>query len=253
MKCESCGAALSLEVKFCPYCGKENVAAKKHVSDMAYYQGAFEETKKNVYEKTNKYTHNTVKIAVVAILAIVWVGTLFLVANVYSLERVIANARNKTNFSEMEAQLWEYMENEDYYAMACYCYENEIEIYDTDFEEYRPIIRLVEQYHTVYEYLLDIITPSEYDMDHLDRNVGYLADYIDYFYQCYNDDWEDMNYDNAYDMSIMQPEMDKVEKRLRVLLQAYAGLSEEEASQFAEMTTGQRIMLLEEGLLNERE
>lgn len=253
MKCESCGAALSLEVKFCPYCGKENVAAKKHVSDMAYYQGAFEETKKNVYEKTNTYTHNTVKIAVVAVLAIVWVGTLILAASGYNMREAIQDAKNASNYKQIEEQIWDYLENEEYYALAIYCYENDINTYDSKFESFEPILRLTNQYQYVYESLLGILTPSQYDLEYQDRNVGYLSDYIDSFYKCYNDDWEDMNYDNRYDMSIMQPEMDKVEQKLQVLLRATVGLTEEEASKLADMTTGQRIILLEEGLLNEKE
>lgn len=253
MKCESCGAALSLEVKYCPYCGKENIAARQHVSDMAYYKGAFEDTKKKVYEKTNAYTHNTVKIAVVAILAIVWVGTLILAASAYDIRRAIKEAENAKNYEQIEARIWEYLENEEYYALSIYCYENDINGYDSKFEGFQPILRLTNQYQYIYESLLGILTPSPYDVEYQERNVGYLADYIDSFYQCYNDDWEEMNYDNRYDMSIMQPEMDRLEKKLQVLLRATVNLTAEEVSQLSTMSTGQRILLLEEGLLDEKE
>lgn len=251
MKCESCGAALSLEMLYCPYCGKENAAVKQHVSDMAYYQGAFEETKKNVYEKTHAYTHNTVKIVIVAILAIVWVVMLILVANAYEINEAIKKMENDRNFKEIEGQILEYLEEEEYYALAVYCSEREISIYDTKFEAYEPVIRLVNQYQYVYEEFLNILTPPSYTMDDMERNIGYLANYIDLFYDCYNQEWEEINYKNMYDMSVMQPEMDKMEQKLQVLLRAYVGLTEEESRQFSTMKSSQRIMLLEEGLLDE--
>ena len=253
MKCESCGAALSLDMVYCPYCGKENKAVKQHVSDMAHYQGEFEKTKKSVYEKTHTYTHYTVKITIVAILAIVWVVMLILTANVYQINSAVKNAENNRNFEEIEAQIWEYLEAEEYYALAVYCMEREIETYDTKFEGYEPVIRLANQYKYIQEQLMTILTPPQYMMDDLDSNVGYLADYIEYFYENYNCDWEESDYRNQYDMSVMQPEMDKMEQKLQVLLRAYVGLSEEEAAQFGRMKRSQQILLLEEGLLGEEE
>ncbi len=253
MKCESCGAALSLEVAYCPYCGRENSTAKQHVSDMAHYQGEFEKTKKNVYEKTHAYTRNTVKITIVAILAIVWVVLLFLTGNAYDIHRVINNAENNRNYKEIEAQIWEYLEAEEYYALAVFCTERDIQTYDTKFEGYEPVIRLATQYKHVQEQLMTILAPSEYMLDSLDSNVGYLADYVEYFYSTYHQDWEEMNYRNQYDMSVMQPELDKMEAQMQVLLQAYVGLTEEEAAEFGQMKKSQQILLLEEGLLDEAE
>lgn len=251
MKCEFCGAALSLEILYCPYCGKENAAAKQHVNDMAYYQGAFEETKKNVYEKTHAYTHNTVKIAIVAVLAIVWVVLLILMSNSYEINNAIKNAENNRNFKEIEAQIWEYLEDEEYYALSVYCMEMEIRTYDTKFEPYEPVIRLASQYQYIYENLMGIITPSKYELDYQERDIGYLSDYIEYFYENYNRDWEESDYRNLYDMEKLQPQMDRMEQSLQVLLRAYAGLTEEEAKQFSSMKNSQRVLLLEEGLLDE--
>ncbi|MBQ8822082.1 MAG: zinc ribbon domain-containing protein [Lachnospiraceae bacterium] len=253
MKCESCGAALSLEMVYCPYCGKENVAAKKHVSDMAFYKGEFEETKKQVYEKTNAYTHNAVKIAVVAFLAVLWIVLLILTANSYEFRDAIINVKNNMDHEEIEAQIWEFLEDEEYYALAVYCSEKDINAYDFQDEEYLPIIRQAEQYRWVYEYLVKFLTPNEYDLEYRDDDIKYLADYIEYFYDTYTRDWEGQNYYNTYDMSVVGPELDKMEKKLQVLLIAYLGLTEEEAAGIADLTTGQRITLLEEGLLNEEE
>lgn len=252
MKCEFCGAALSLEVAYCPYCGKENVAAKKHVSDMAYYQDAFEETQKQVYERTKTYTHIAVKIAVVAVLAVIWIILLIMAGKSYEIRDTFYDLRNHTKHEEIEKQIWDFLEHEEYYALAVYSAEMEINAYEFQNEEYLPLLRLADQYRWVYEYLVKFLTPNEYDLEYLENDIKYLADYIEYFYEAYTRDWEEQNYENSYDMSILGPEMDKMEQSLRVLLITYLGITEEEAAEIATMSTGQRITLMEEGLLNER-
>lgn len=253
MKCEFCGAALSLEMLYCPYCGKENVAAKRHVSDMAYYQDAFAETQKQVYEKTKTYTHIAIKIAVVAVLAVIWIVLLIMAGKSYEIRDGFHDLRNNAKHEEVEAQIWEFLKNEEYYALAVYSSEMEINAYDFQDEKYLPLLRLADQYRWVYEYLVKFLTPNEYDLMHREDDIKYLADYIEYFYDAYNRDWEEQNYNNSYDMSILGPEMDKMERSLSVLLIAYLGISEEEAAGISEMSTGQRITLLEEGLIHEGE
>ena len=238
MKCESCGAALSLDAQYCPYCGRENAAVKQHVKDMAHYQGEFEATKKNVYEKTHTYTHNTVKIAIVAVLAIVWVILVIMVSCAWEIENAVSNARNSRDFAKHEAQILEYMEEEEYYALSVYCEKNDIQTYDTKFEKYEPVISLANSYRWAYEYFLKIMSPAEYYEENMDTYVGYLADYVGYFYESYSRDWEEYDYNNRYDMDVLQPELDKMEAKMQVLLRAYIGLTEEEAKQFPTMTTG---------------
>ena len=87
----------------------------------------------------------------------------------------------------------------------------------------------------------------------MDDKISNLTGYIEYFYDSYNQDWDRLNYDNRYDMSVSQPHIDGMEQQLRMLLQTYAGLTEEEAAQLAKMSKGQRTVILEEGLLNEKE
>ena len=253
MKCEFCGAALSLEMVYCPYCGKENAATKKHANDMAYYRDAFEETQKQVYEKTNMYTHIAIKVAVVAVLAVIWGILLIMAAGAFDVRDAFCDMRNNAKHEEIEAQIWGFLENEEYYALAVYSSEMEINAYDFQEEEYLPILRLADQYRWTYEALVKFLTPNKYDLERREQDIKYLADYIEYFYECYNREWEEQNYNNTYDMDILGPEMDKMEQSLRVLLAAYMGLSKEEAAGIADMSTGQRITLLEEGMLRENE
>ena len=253
MKCEFCGAALSLNTKYCPYCGKENIEAKKHVQDMARYQGEFEATKKKVYEKTHAYTHNVVKIAVVAILAIVWVILLIMVVCAWDIERAVIKMNHERNFTKHEARILEYLEQEEYYVLAKYCEENEIWTYDTTFESYEPVLRMSSWYKSIYEDIMQLSTPTEYELEHMEDYVHYLADSVEYFYSDYNVDWKERSEWVGMDLSVWEPELDRMEAKLQVMLRAAVGLTEEEAAQLADMTTGQRTRLLEEGLLNEEE
>ena len=71
MKCKCCGANVSLEDEFCPYCGALNEQARKHIRDMKKFSEDYEDTKEEVIsnvEKQSRKHANTIA-AIVLIVA----------------------------------------------------------------------------------------------------------------------------------------------------------------------------------------
>ena len=116
MKCNNCGAPLQLNQKFCPNCGSPNEQALKHVNDMENYDKKFNRTRSKVISNSKWFVKNITPIAVVMLSAIVLAAAL--IANNSMLGyRLAENSNkkyNKEHNDEIQIQLRELLDNEDY-------------------------------------------------------------------------------------------------------------------------------------------
>ena len=54
MKCKQCGAAITLDVNFCPYCGTENSQYKLQRKQMFHLKRDYEKTKEKVLKENQR-------------------------------------------------------------------------------------------------------------------------------------------------------------------------------------------------------
>ena len=66
MKCDFCGANLTIDDEVCPYCHTPNTHYVKHREDMHRYEQDYQSTKTEVYETAGKTSKKATQIAVLA-------------------------------------------------------------------------------------------------------------------------------------------------------------------------------------------
>ena len=249
MKCEHCGGNLTLEASVCPHCGRENPHAKQHISDMKKYQGAFADTRSDVYSVVRSYSGITVRAVIIAVLLVAIVAAGVICSEAYSIHRNMEQSNSEKHIQEYMERMDAYLEEEDYLSFQSFCEVHYIDGYDDGYEKYRPIIATVGPYSTICYYLMGFATAK--DRDEQERILGYMSDSIEYFYN--HMDMEEYEY---YEGAVCEENiriMQRMEENILVMLQAYCGLSKEDVENFGELSQAKRIVLIEERLDEKQE
>ena len=76
MKCDFCGANLTIDDEVCPYCHTPNTHYVKHREDMHRYEQDYQSTKTEVYETAGKTSKKATQIAVLAVLGLLFLEPL---------------------------------------------------------------------------------------------------------------------------------------------------------------------------------
>ena len=246
MKCENCGGNLSLEDLNCPYCGSINKHAQQHVHDMKRYHGEFQDTKKDVYATTKKYTGITVRLLIIAVLLILSVVMAIIGSQSYSIRRHLLEKRAERNYAEYSVIMDTYLENEEYIAFHTFVEANSIYGYDTPYEKYIPVIRVSAQYMYVYDYIMGLHTKlyRDTDKESIERQIMYLSEQLNDFYDAM--DMENYNYINGADAPLNQEAIAQMEQNIKALLQTYCGLTNEDVTGLQKLSEAKRMVLLEE-------
>lgn len=247
MKCEHCGGNLTLEALVCPYCGKENSHAVKHASDMQKYQGAFADTRSDVYSVVRKYSGITARAVIIVVLLLAILITAVIGSEAYAIKRNMEQSNSAKNRSEYMAIMDAYLEAEDYLSFDVFCEAHYIDGFDDGYEKYRPIIGAATPYSDVCYYLMDIATAE--NKDELEYLLEYISERIDYFYE--HMDMENYEYYEGAVCEENEQILQRMEENMLALLQAYCGLTKEDVEGFGELSQAKRMVLIEERLYDE--
>ena len=250
MKCPTCGANLQIEDEKCSFCGNPNPFALKHRQDMKHYQQEFQKTKKEVEQKTNRFTFVTVKVTVIIALIVLNIVVSYLKEEGYYRLQANRIRRNiEKNRQSYDAQMAAYEEEGDW--LGLYAFYNAKEFYyDSDSSrEYMAVYNASFNYKGILDYITRSLSDSEY------YNAGevsrWLADYLDRFYDyeqrvSYSGDY----YDDSY-MPEHREALASMREDLDAVLMTYCHLTEEELELLPDYSTAKKQSLIEEGLLRE--
>ena len=222
MKCKYCGADLTMEDEVCPFCHNPNPYYVKHREDMHRYEQDYQETKSDVYETAGKTSRKATQIAILAVLGGLFLGTVVLNTNIWTVERMIQRHKIRNNISTHLAKLDQYLAEEDWASFTDYIDMNQLYYSGIDeLEDYRYFRQLADDYNYIYESCMHLV-----DYENLDED-----EYSTYYevYQAHRD-WCD-------------PILTEAEE----LVQAYAGVDSEviESGQIREMSRTKLVVLLE--------
>ena len=250
MKCPTCGANLQIEDEKCSFCGNPNPFAVKHRQDMKHYHQEFQKTKKEVEQKTNRFTFVTVKVTVIIALIVLTIGVSYLKEEGYY--RIEANRIRRDiekNRQSYDAQMAAYEEEGDW--LGLYAFYNAKEFYydSENFREYMAVYNASFEYKTILDYITRGYSDSDYYnagavsrwiADCLDRFYGY-EQRISYSGEYYNDSYAPEHMDA---LARMREDLDAV-------LMTYCHLTKEELELLPDYSTAKKQSLIEEGLLRE--
>lgn len=244
MKCEFCGGNLSLEAEVCPHCGQVNKHAQQHIKDMKRYHGEFESTKKGVYTATKKYTEVTVRVAIIAVMVVLIVLLWLLYDNMYSIKRDIQRSMASRREAEYSEILDGYLAEEDYRGFLTFSQQKGIALYYTDgeFDAYQRLINAANCYFQVSQKVMEVTVSEEDD----DVNLDYLCSNLNQFYDYSNP--ERYSYYKGEDREETWQALEQMEENIKLMLQTYCSLTEEEADSLRDLSEAKRTVLLEEKL-----
>lgn len=242
MKCEYCSGNMSLEDERCPHCGQLNKHAQQHIKDMKHYKGEFEQTREGVYKSTKGYTQVTVRIIIIAVLVIVMVLLGVLRYNAWSFRRMLMTSDAKRNVKEYSATLDRYMEEENFRALMLFEREHNLSYLSEGYEQYQPVLRAVDNYGTVCDYIMRLTTPTEYT--DINQQIEYLNESLEYFYSSCN--LEKYSHIENVDREENVEALNRMKQNIAMLLQTYCYLTEEDLEGFEELSKAKRGTLIEE-------
>lgn len=245
MKCEYCGGTLYLEDENCPYCGRPNPHAQKHIEDMRRYKGEFESTKKYVYDRTKIYTQVVVRVVVLALLIILSVGLYTIENNARLYAWRWEQNRSIKRYDEYCKILDEYLEGENYRDFAEFCRVHQMDSpYGVYGQKYGKLIWADKSYVSLMNYLSEYAFSNNYTT-HLQPK--WVAGEMESFYM-YLDHAPVSYVPEVTDNPLITEALDKLEKNVQDFLIVYCGFTKEEAQSMKDMNNAERQILLEEKL-----
>lgn len=243
MKCPHCGGEITLEQKYCPYCGNLNEAAQKHVADMAHYQRAYEETENELRQKSRRFSGVWVRLVILAGVILLTIATMIVTSNYYSIRSDSLQREAARNAESYTRILDDCLEQQDYLSFYSFVHARSIRPYADEFRNYECVYWAVNEYVLSYEYLMDIVCGRN-----AERNVGYLNTSLDSFYRYQDEErWRDIEDSQAREKYLGYYQ--NITDNLNGLLKVYLGLSDQQIKELAGMTTAKRGALLEDQAL----
>ena len=162
MKCDFCGANLTIDDEVCPYCHTPNTHYVKHREDMHRYEQDYQSTKTEVYETAGKTSKKATQIAVLAVLGLLFLGSIVMNNSIWTIERALLVQKAQKNLSTHVENLDKYIANEDWKSYAAYIDVNELYYSGINgFDDYRYFQRMVTDFNYIYSLSIIIfMTPA---------------------------------------------------------------------------------------------
>ena len=243
MKCQYCGGDVSLDDRFCPYCGRRVDQAERHQKEMEAYEGRFEETREEALKKADNAggglaTAVGIRLVILAVLivAMIVIGTRY---DSYEVNQRRQEKEITTNEQQYKALIEQLLEDRDYAQLAAL--ERRRNITDSDlYSDYKYIIYASDYYNRAYRGLLGIAyyrpgSEMPYYTEQLSKSIASFYDQISPDY---------------YERYAANPDKTKevfgqMEQQMQILLRRYLGLSEEEAASFKDLSKSRRTVIIE--------
>ena len=186
MKCTYCGGEVGLEESVCPYCGRPNEQAVKHVQDMHRFSRRFEDTKTQVLGKARSYSQIVPRILILLFLVIACVVMVIIKESAYGMPEKSRRRAAERNVSTVSAALDACLEQSDYIAFASTFEYNGIRTYGGSFEDYREVFWCADYYKDIVVRLEKILLNADretwiknsasYDIRSFCQTIGYFQD-----------------------------------------------------------------------------
>lgn len=196
MKCNYCGANLTLKDETCPYCGHPNEAAKEHIETMRRYQQDYAEVREEVYETTHRFAAKSALSILIVVLVILNVCAAIFLNSGWDIYKAVRHSRFESNKTDYLKTMDTCLADGDYLEFFDFC--NSHDFYsEPEFEAYKLYYNVIDSYYYASQnldrYLVQCFEieenasePAEYDVDYKNTLLSSTARYISEFFETYN-------------------------------------------------------------------
>lgn len=241
MKCRYCGANISFNDEKCPYCGKINKLAEKHVAEKKVYEKDLEQTA-GVVKKRSKASQD-ILVRVYVLLGLVAVfGLLVVLALSYS-RYTYENKRKEAiaNYDQVEETMLDYWAKEEYYQFYEYCNYYQLTGWTAGpFSEYYPLMENARCYMFVNDHIAKYLSAE--DVYTRNEELEDVCGLLDEVY-----DTSSMSYEvkDLIDPAEIEKLLSEIHNNLDGILQTYFYLTDEDLQNRDTMTADDWQRLIE--------
>lgn len=244
MKCQNCGANLTIDDEVCSFCGAANPFAAKHRREMRHFTREFNRTKSDVLTKSRHHSKWAAKITLIAVMVALNMLVWFLIANSYEVEAFMIGRNIDANYLVHKARLDEYEADRDFIGLNTYYEQNQL-YYSDSLDEYEAVRNVCSNFSYLYEYVMELVTEEDFEYYTKEQRLESIVELMDYIYE-YSKPRE---YDNPDRYNAQHQEcMNDIVALMEDLIQTYMNISDEDMEGFWELSKARRQILLEEGL-----
>lgn len=238
VNCKKCGAPLSLNEAFCPYCGEPNLEAQEHLKKLQELDEQFQNTSREVAAevKKSKKGYGILVILVMLLLANLVVFVMHQ-ASYDIAERIIAG---KMTEKEIKTKLDEFLEEGEYIEMDLFM--EKFSLSYRDYEDYSKISYLANYQNRMIETMTQYLYSSDTYGDPLVRTCQAIKDYEDEYTSLKKRDNSDT----------VRFHMNQINTEVNGFLRNYLNLTEEDIAGIKDLNESSLLILVNERLNNEK-
>ncbi|MDO4513953.1 MAG: zinc ribbon domain-containing protein [Lachnospiraceae bacterium] len=243
MKCDYCGANVTIDDRECPYCHSLNTHYVKHREAMQHYENAYSKTRQEVYEKAGRVSQNAVRVTILTVMIVLILVLVLANAGSWRIARMIRSYQVNRRFNTHVAALEAYMDEGDFDGFTNYYLVQDLSVSEAMRDEYSHAYMAAMNAQQILigcEQLVDF-QDSEVAYRAPDQCVKDIAENLFGLYRYYN---EDTYYHEYYEKHAEW--IDSLRNQAETLIEAYVGVPEEEFEKLVSMSEAKIIVTLEE-------
>jgi uncharacterized protein YfcZ (UPF0381/DUF406 family) len=238
VNCKECGAPLSLNEAFCPYCGAANHEAQEHLRKLRELDEQLESASREVAAevKKSKKGYGILIILVMLLLANLVIFMMHRMSYEIA-DRIIAG---KMTENEIKTQLDQFLEEGKYIELDLFM--NKFSLSYRDYEDYHKISNLANYHSRMIEAMTQYLYSSDAYEDPLVKTCQAIIDYEgEYTSLKKRDNSESVRF-----------HMEQINVEVNGFLRNYLGLAEEDIAGIKDMSESSLLILVNERLSNEK-
>lgn len=238
VNCKKCGAPLSLDSAYCPFCGEPNPEAQEHLEKLRELDEQFESASREVAAEVRKSKRGYGILVILVMLLLANLAIFMMNRMSYEIaDRIIAG---KMTEREIKTQLDQFLEEGEY--MELDLFTNKFSLSYRDYGDYLKISNLASYQSRMIEAMTQYLySPDSYG-DPLVRTCEAVVDYEE----------EYKSIKKREDSEIVRYHMEKINTQVNGFLRNYLGLTEEDIAGIQDLNASSLLILVNERLNNEK-
>ncbi len=238
VNCKKCGAPLSLDEAYCPYCGEANPEAQEHLKKLQELDKQFISAKQEVAAevKKSKKGYGILVILVMLLLANLVVFSMH-EASYEIADRIIAGRMTE---SEIKAQLDQFLEEGEYIELDLFM--DKYSLSYRDYQDYSEIAFLAGFQNDIIEAMTRYLYCSDPYEDPLVKTCQAIINYEEEYTSL-------KKRDNSESVRF---HMEKINTEVNGFLRNYLGFTEEDIAGIKDLKESSLLVLVNERLSNEK-